>query len=79
MLYELGLESAAEWLGEQFQGRYGITCRVSADPRESPLQIEIEVVLFQVLRELLVNVIKHANAAAVDISLRRARCRPSCP
>ncbi len=31
----------------------------------------MEVMLFQVLRELLVNVIKHANATSVDIALYR--------
>jgi PAS domain S-box-containing protein len=71
VLYELGLGAAAEWLGEQFQARYGVRCKVTADQREGPLHVDIEVVLFQVLRELLVNIIKHANATMVDISLRR--------
>jgi len=75
VLYELGLGAAAEWLGEQFQARYGVRCRVTADQRDGPLHVDIEVVLFQVLRELLVNVVKHANAASVDISLRRVNDR----
>ena len=75
VLYELGLGAAAEWLGEQFEARYGVRCRVTANQSEEPLHVDIEVVLFQVLRELLVNVVKHANAAAVDISLRRVNDR----
>jgi PAS domain S-box-containing protein len=70
VLYELGLAAAIEWLGEQFQARYGITCYVTTTQRQAPLTTEIEVVLFQVLRELLVNVVKHANASRVDIVLR---------
>jgi PAS domain S-box-containing protein len=71
VLYELGLEAAVEWLGEQFQARYGITCRVETDQDGAPLIVDIEVILFQVLRELLVNVVKHANATRVDIVHRR--------
>ena len=71
VLYELGLGAAVEWLGEQFQARYGITCRVATGQGETPLHVDIEVILFQVLRELLVNVVKHANATRVDVSLRR--------
>ena len=71
VLYELGLGAAIEWLGEQFQARHGISCRVVADQGDAPVNIEIEVVLFQVLRELLVNVVKHANASRVSVELRR--------
>jgi signal transduction histidine kinase len=31
----------------------------------------MEVILFQVIRELLVNVVKHANSTRVDIAMRR--------
>jgi PAS domain S-box-containing protein len=71
VLYELGLGAAMEWLGEQFQARHEIACRVATDQGKVPLDVEIEVVLFQVLRELLVNVVKHANATRVDIELHR--------
>ncbi len=71
VLYELGLGAAVEWLGEQFQARYGLACRIAADQGKVPLDVDVEIVLFQVLRELLVNVVKHANATRVDIELRR--------
>ncbi len=71
VLYELGLEAAIEWLGEQFQTGYGIVCRVTASEGLAPLNVEIKVVLFQVLRELLVNVVKHAKATRIDIGLHR--------
>jgi PAS domain S-box-containing protein len=77
VLYELGLGAAIEWLGEQFQARYGITCRIAAAQDEAPLDVDIEVILFQVLRELLVNVVKHANATRVDISFHRTGDRLS--
>ena len=70
VLYELGLEAAVEWLGEQFQTRYGISCHVTADLGERTCNVNMAVILFQVLRELLVNVVKHANSTRVDIALR---------
>ncbi len=71
VLYELGLGAAIEWLGEQFQERHGISCRVAADEGEAPLDIGIEIILFQALRELFANVAKHANATRVSVELRR--------
>ena len=71
VLYELGLVAAVEWMAEQFESQHGIGCRVAADQGETGLRTDIEVVLFQVLRELLINVVKHANASRVDIELRR--------
>jgi len=69
VLYELGLEAAIEWLGEQFQARYGISCHVVAHAGEPAINVNMEVILFQVLRELLVNVVKHAHSSRVDITL----------
>ena len=77
VLYELGLEAALEWLGEQFQTRYGIACRVVSDDCASALSVNMEVILFQVMRELLVNVVKHANSTRVDIAMRRLDDRVS--
>ena len=73
VLYELGLAAAVEWMGEQFQSHYGIDCRVTTEQGDTGLAADIEVVLFQVLRELLVNVVKHANASQVEIDLRRSK------
>jgi|GEM_PF-1577356 len=77
VLYELGLEAAIEWLGEQFQARYGISCRVDAHPGSPPINVNMQVILFQVLRELLVNVVKHADSTRVDITLCRVDERVS--
>lgn len=71
VLYELGLAAAVEWMGEQFQSHYGIDCRVMTEQGDMGLRADMEVVLFQVLRELLINVVKHADASKVEIGLRR--------
>jgi len=71
ILYELGFEAAVEWLGEQFQNEHGIACTVEDDKLPKPLDDDIRVVLFQAVRELLMNVAKHARAHGARVSMRR--------
>jgi PAS domain S-box-containing protein len=69
LLYEVGFEAAVEWLGESFQEEYGFQVVFWDDRRAKPLDEEIKVTLFQVVRELLMNVAKHALAKRVQISV----------
>ena len=62
ILYDLGFEAAVEWLGELLQEQYGIRLKVAADRNPKPLSDEIRVLLFQLVRELLVNVVKRSQA-----------------
>ncbi len=71
ILYELGLEPAVEWLGEQIQERYGIRTTTRDDGQPKPLHDDVRVLLFQAVRELLVNAAKHSGADSVEISMRR--------
>jgi len=72
ILYELGLEAALEWLAEIFQQEHGITMHVNYDSRQKSLSEDVEVFLFKAVRELLINVIKHAQAERVQISIVRS-------
>ncbi len=71
ILYELGLEPALEWLGEQVQGQHGVHCSFETDNRPKPLSEELRVFLFTAVRELLVNVVKHAQAARAVVTIQR--------
>ena len=70
VLYELGLVAAIDWLAEQFQLKHGLKCSVESDSKPKPLSQDIEIVLFRSMRELLVNIIKHAKARKVKITIR---------
>jgi PAS domain S-box-containing protein len=70
ILYELGLVAAIDWLVEQFQLKHGLKCSVGSDSKPKPLNQDIEIVLFRSVRELLVNIIKHARAGRVKITIR---------
>lgn len=72
VLYELGLEAAVEWLGEQFQQKYDIAVKVDGDGDSLPLDTDIQVMLFKSIRELIMNTVKHAEAREVLVRLRRS-------
>jgi PAS domain S-box-containing protein len=72
ILYELGFEAAvAEWLTDQIQEKHRIKTEFEDDGQQKPLDDDIRVLLFRNVRELLINVIKHAEAKKVRVSIRR--------
>lgn len=71
LLYEVGLEAAVEWLAEHFEERHGLQIKVAMDSCVPPLGDEVSSTVYHAVRELLVNVVKHAQAKKVAISCRR--------
>jgi PAS domain S-box-containing protein len=69
VLYEFGLEAAVDWLVEHVQAKYGLRCVVKKTQPLKPLRENIKVVLFQAVRELVLNVAKHARATEARIIL----------
>ena len=69
VLYEIGLEAAIDWLVEQAQTKYGLRCVAEVKPLQTPIREDRRVILFQALRELLVNVAKHARATEAKVML----------
>jgi signal transduction histidine kinase/ActR/RegA family two-component response regulator len=67
VLREFGLFAALRWLGEQMQ-RYSLTVTVHTDsPGDLRLPENQAVLLFQSVRELLINVAKHAASKQASI------------
>lgn len=73
VLHEIGLTAAIEWLAEQLEAQHGMTIRVTCTAAREPAGLAERVTLFQSVRELLLNTIKHARASiiAIDIRLKR--------
>lgn len=71
VVYELGLVAAIEWLARKIQQEQGIRTRFHDDGQEKPLDDNFRIVLFQAVRELLVNVVKHAHASHAQVLVRR--------
>jgi PAS domain S-box-containing protein len=71
VLYELGFEAAVEWLVRQAREQHGLSTKFKGDGKAKPLDNDVRVLLFQAVRELLVNIAKHAQARNVTVSTRR--------
>ncbi len=70
-LYELGLEPTIAALLEQIHDRHGLRCMLEDDGKDKPLSQDLRIVLFQAVRELLFNTVKHAKAQNVRVLTAR--------
>ena len=66
-LSQLSFKEAVRWLTQQTEAKYGLRCIVEFPSLPKPLKKDVQEVLFQAVRELLVNVAKHAGASEVRI------------
>ena len=69
VLYESGLEAALRWLAEEMGRRHDLVVSVEEDRHRHELGKEVKIVLFQTVRELLTNVVKHAKAKTARIRI----------
>jgi two-component system CheB/CheR fusion protein len=70
VLYDLGLKAALGWLAEDLEKRHGIRVEVCDDGTDKPLDDAAKAVVFRAVRELLMNVLKHAQSSDAKVSLR---------
>ena len=71
-LYKFGLEAALEeLLRDKLRAEHHIRYRFSDDKQSKPLPPNVAVLVFQSVRELLINVIKHAHATEVRLDISR--------
>jgi len=69
ILFEMGLEAALEWLLEHNQKEHGLEYRFENDHKQRRLHKDLSSFLFRAVRELLINVIKHARTDKVRVAL----------
>jgi PAS domain S-box-containing protein len=71
-LYTLGFETAVEELVERFCREQNLQYACSNSEQSKPLADHVKILLYRSIRELLINIAKHAKAKAVRVSLSRA-------
>ena len=69
VLYALGIRQAIEWFGEQLTRQHGLKVFVEEDEGVNPVQEDMRALLFRCVRELLLNVVKHARAGTATVRL----------
>jgi signal transduction histidine kinase len=71
MLDDLGLEPALRWYTNRQAALAGLKAEFRSDGLESRLDTAIESACFRVAQEALTNVVRHAQARAVSVEMRR--------
>lgn len=69
VLDDLGLDAAVEWQTQEFSRRTGIPGEVRLRIHRASLPGPVSTALFRILQEALTNVVRHAGATRVTISL----------
>jgi PAS domain S-box-containing protein len=64
-----GLAEAVTWLAAQMKEQYGLQVEVEASQDFQPMEEHMRVLLFQAIRELLFNVVKHAGILEATVEL----------
>lgn len=69
-LDHLGLAEAIRWEAATFKARTGIRCQLRANRQHTRLNNEQQTALFRIVQEALNNVVCHANASSVQVSIK---------
>jgi PAS domain S-box-containing protein len=70
VLDDLGLVAAVQWQVTEFQSKTGIKCKLDLGRhRELATDAELNTGIFRILQEALTNIVRHANATKVKVSL----------
>lgn len=70
-LYERGLEAGLQWLAASFQENHALSVQLHSDPGAETEQEAVQVLLYQATRELLFNIVKHAQVRQAEVWLRK--------
>ena len=68
-ILDAGIASAIEWQARRFEARTQIPCLVQVPDNLAPLSDAKAIGLFRILQEALTNVMRHAQAHTVELTL----------
>jgi signal transduction histidine kinase len=66
-LHDTGLIEALRWLADRVARQQRLTVTIEDDGQPKPLEDPVQVLLFQTVRELLQNVVKHARSKRATV------------
>jgi len=67
VLNELGISAALDWLGEEIERTFSLRVTVVDDGKPKPLNEVARSIVYRVVRELLINVAKHAGTDSATV------------
>lgn len=68
-LLELGFVEAIEWLIEHIHNRHGLDIKYLHCEQTGPMDSNTGIILFKAVRELLMNVVKHAQTGEAEVTI----------
>ncbi len=71
ILHEAGLGAGLEWLARWMQHKHGLIVNLQLDEKAQTVREDIRILLFESVRELLFNVVKHAGVTRANVRLAR--------
>jgi len=69
VLSTAGLGAGLVWLGQQTHSKHGLEVAVHAQSEAEPIEASARTLLFQSVRELLFNAVKHAQATRAEVEM----------
>jgi signal transduction histidine kinase len=71
VLHELGLGAGIDWIAEKMSLQHGIAIKTRKAGDFTDLGQDEKIMLYQMVRELLTNVVKHSEARSCEVSIKR--------
>jgi len=71
VLHNLGLAAAIDWMTERMSSEHGIDFKTVKTGDFSELEQDLTIMLYQMTRELLANIVKHSGAHHVLVTVER--------
>jgi PAS domain S-box-containing protein len=71
ILHEVGLAAGLEWLARWMEQKHGLVVDLHTQPNADTDREDIRILLFESVRELLFNVVKHAGVTRAKVTLAR--------
>ncbi|MCK4406712.1 MAG: response regulator [Bacteroidales bacterium] len=71
ILYELGLIPAIKWRLEQIEENFGIVTNFKSSENRLDINNDTRILLYRIICELLINIIKHANADLIGVKISK--------
>ncbi len=73
ILYELGLIPAIKWKLEQISNKASIHTEFVSSEEQIILDSEISILIFRIITELLINILKHAEASNINVAIKKLK------
>ena len=69
----MSFEKVLEFLIEKIHDQYGIMTYLKKNGNPEPLNDDLRILLYRTVHELLINIVKHAQAQNIKVSIQKDR------